>query len=129
MFIKRCNRKKNGKLHIYWQLVESYRTPRGPRHRVVAYLGELDAGERRGWGRLALQLDGKAAAKAQQLMLFDTIDSHDNDPVPQYVQVDLKGIRIERTRDFGDVFLALTLWQMLGFDEFFSKNRNFSINP
>jgi len=88
----------------------------------VAYLGELDAGERRGWGRLALQLDGKAAAKAQQLMLFDTIDSHNNDPVPQYVQVDLKGIRIERTRDFGDVFLALTLWQMLGFDEFFSKN-------
>jgi transposase len=88
----------------------------------VAYLGELDAGERRGWGLLALHLDGKAAAKAQQLMLFDTIDSHDNDPVPQYVQVDLRGVRVERTRDFGDVFLALTLWRMLGFDEFFSKN-------
>jgi len=67
-------------------------------------------------------LDSKAAAKAQQLTLFDKVDSHDNDPVPQYVEVDLKGVRIERTRDFGDVFLALTLWQMLGFDEFFSKN-------
>ena len=65
MFIKRCTRRKNGKPHTYWQLVESYRTPRGPRHRgVVAYLGELDRSERRGWGRLALQLDGKAAAKA-----------------------------------------------------------------
>jgi hypothetical protein len=51
--------KKNGKSHTYWQWVESYRTPRGPRHRVVAYLGELDGSERRGWGRLALQLDGK----------------------------------------------------------------------
>lgn len=122
MFLKRCARKKNGKPHTYWQLVESYRTPRGPRHRVVAYLGELDASEHRGWGRLALHLDGKAAVKAQQLMLFDTIDTHNNDPVPQYVEVDLKGIRVERTQDFGDVFLALTLWRMLGFDELFSKN-------
>lgn len=122
MFLKRCARKKNGKPHTYWQLVESYRTPRGPRHRVVAYLGELDASEHRGWGRLALHLDGKAAVKAQQLMLFDTIDTHDNDPVPQYVEVDLKCVRIERTQDFGDVFLALSLWRMLGFDELFSKN-------
>jgi len=122
MFLKRCARKKNGKPHTYWQLVESYRTPRGPRHRVVAYLGELDASEHRGWGRLALHLDGKAAVKAQQLMLFDTIDTHNNDPVPQYVEVDLKGVRIERTQDFGDVFLALNLWRMLGFDELFSKN-------
>jgi len=122
MFLKRCARKKNGKPHTYWQLVESYRTPRGPRHRVVAYLGELDASEHRGWGRLALHLDGKAAVKAQQLMLFDTIDTHDNDPVPQYVEVDLKGVRVERTEDFGDIFLALTLWRMLGFDELFSKN-------
>lgn len=122
MFLKKCARKKNGKPHTYWQLVESYRTPRGPRHRVVAYLGELDASEHRGWGRLALHLDGKAAVKAQQLMLFDTVDTHNNDPVPQYVEVDLKGVRVERTRDFGDVFLALTLWRILGFDELFSKN-------
>jgi transposase len=88
----------------------------------VAYLGELDASEHRGWGRLALHLDGKAAVKAQQLMLFDTVDTHNNDPVPQYVEVDLKGVRVEQTQDFGDVFLALTLWRMLGFDELFSKN-------
>jgi len=47
MFLKRCTRKKDGKRHTYWQLVESYRTPRGPRHRVAAYLGELDKSERR----------------------------------------------------------------------------------
>ena len=40
MFLKRCTRKKDGKPHTYWQLVESYRTPRGSRHRVVAYLGD-----------------------------------------------------------------------------------------
>jgi len=121
MFIKRCTRKKNGKPHTYWQLVESYRTPRGPRHRVVAYLGELDKSDRRGWGRLALQLDGKAAARARQLMLFDAVSPDHDDPVPPYVEVDLKTIRVERTRDFGDVFLALSLWRILDFDEFFSQ--------
>ena len=42
MFIRPCYRKKNGKRHAYWALVESYRTERGPRQRVVAYLGQLD---------------------------------------------------------------------------------------
>jgi transposase len=121
MFLKRCTREKDGKPHTYWQLVESYRTPRGPRHRIVAYLGELDKSERRGWGRLALHLDGKAAGRARQLMLFDDMDTDLDDPVPQYVEVDLKGIRIERTRDFGDIFLALSLWRILGLDEFFNQ--------
>ena len=121
MFLKRCTRQKDGKPHTYWQLVESYRTPRGPRHRVVAYLGELDKGERRGWGRLALHLDGKAAGRCRQLMLFDDVDTEPDDPVPPYVEVDLKAIRIERTRDFGDIFLALSLWRILGLDEFFSQ--------
>jgi hypothetical protein len=85
----------------------------------VAYLGELDKSERRGWGRLALHLDGKAAGKARQLMLFDYADTDRDDPVPQYVEVDLKGIRIEQTRDFGDIFLALSLRRILSFDEFF----------
>ena len=41
MFLKRLERRKNGKKHTYWPLVESIRTERGSRHRVVAYLGEL----------------------------------------------------------------------------------------
>jgi len=121
MFLKRCTRTKDGKPHTYWQLVESYRTPRGPRHRVVAYLGELDKSERHGWGRLALHLDGKAAPRARQLTLFEPADTDDPDPVPRYVEVDLNGMRIEQTRDFGDIFLALNLWRILGFDEFFRQ--------
>ena len=41
MFLRRCIRKKNGKPHSYWALVESYRTARGSRQRLVAYVGEL----------------------------------------------------------------------------------------
>ena len=60
MFLKRCVRKKCGKNHVYWQLVESYRTARGSRHRTVGYLGELCASEQTGWARLAANLDAKA---------------------------------------------------------------------
>ena len=104
---------------MYWQLVESHRTPRGSRHRVVAYLGELSKNEHRGWARLAATLDGKAASKARQTSLFEPPCDPGDDPVPETVEVKTKGVRVERTRDFGDVFLALTLWRMLGLDDLF----------
>lgn len=123
MFIKRCIRNKNGKPHAYWQLVESYRTARGPRHRIVAYLGELSAYEKHGWARLAAQLDSKAAYKTQQqLLLFESLlDPYDTEPVPDQVEVNLNSVRVRNTRDFGDVYLALILWRTLGLDEFFQE--------
>ena len=122
MFIKRCSRTKNGKKHDYWQWVESYRTARGPRHRVVAYLGDLAPTERRGWARLASHLDGKAARKAQQqLLLFETSAQANQEPVPETVEVCLQGVHVEQTRDFGDVFLGLILWRMLALDELFDQ--------
>jgi len=48
MYLRRCYRAKEGKRHGYWALVESYRTSRGPRQRVVAYLGEMDDAGRLG---------------------------------------------------------------------------------
>jgi transposase len=121
MFIKRCTRNKNGKPHTYWQLVESYRTARGPRHRTVAYLGELSACKKHGWARLAAQLDSKAASKAQQqLLLFERLsEPDDTEPVPDQVEVNLDSVRVRNTSDFGDVYLALILWRTLGLDEFF----------
>jgi len=117
MFLKRCARRKAGKKHVYWQLVESYRTRGGCRHRVVAYLGELSKGEHVGCARLGRLLDGKAAAKAQQLSLFDA--STDREPVPDAIEVSLRRLRVERTRDFGEVYLVLVLGRMLGLDELF----------
>jgi hypothetical protein len=48
MYIRRCYREKDGKRHAYWALVESYRTARGPRQRVVAWLGAMDEQGRMG---------------------------------------------------------------------------------
>ena len=112
MFLKRLERRKNGKGHTYWALVESIRTAKGSRHRVVAYLGSLKKRERNGWAQLGRRLNGQSRPDPS---LFDP--PHYDDPADdEPVQVKLKGIRLQRLRDFGDVWLALGLWRLLGLD-------------
>jgi len=114
MFLRRCVRRKNGKPHTYWALVESYRTGRGSRQRLVAYLGELKRSEQNGWAQLGRKLSGK---DRPQRSLFDP--PHYDDPADEEepVLVRLKGVALERLRDFGDVWLACGLWKLLGLDK------------
>ena len=117
MFLKRLERRKSGKQHTYWALVESIRTARGSRHRVVAYLGELKKSERNGWAQLCRRLNQE---QRPQPSLFDP--PHYDDPVDdEPVLVKLKGIRLQRLRDFGDVWLALGLWRLLGLDSLLER--------
>lgn len=117
MFLKKLQRRKNGKDHVYWALVESYRTRRGPRNRVVAYLGELQPDEQKGWARLASTLGGKSSAMVQKTLFAEAPSA---EPVPENVTVDVRGVRVEGTTDFGDVWLGLTLWRALGLDTLFA---------
>jgi transposase len=112
MFLRRCLRKKNGKPHTYWALVESYRTARGSRQRLVAYVGELKESEQSGWAQLGRCLAGQARPPRS---LFDP--PHYEDPAEtESIAVQLQGVRFERLRDFGEVWLALGLWRLLGLD-------------
>lgn len=104
MFIRQCYRKKNGKRHAYWALIESYRTSRGPRQRIVSYLGEMD--ER---GRLGIRQLATSQGLQYQRRLFD-------DVAPRWVEVDTSRIRVERCVDFGGPWLALELLQRLGIE-------------
>lgn len=116
MFLKRLERRKNGKRHTYWALVESVRTAGTSRHRIVAYLGGLGPREQSGWAHLARRLDGKDRPPPS---LFDpppVDEPADDEPV----RVNLKGVRLQRLRDFGDVWLALGLWRLLGLDALLS---------
>ena len=117
MFLKRLQRRKNGKGHTYWALVESIRTAKGSRHRVVAYLGELKKSEKNGWAQLCRRLNGRARPQAS---LFDP-PHHDDPQDDEPVLVKLRGIRLQRLRDFGDVWLALGLWRLLGLDTLLSR--------
>src|SRR3990172_3956734 len=60
MFIRQCYRRKDGRRHAYWALVESYRTQRGPRQRVVAWLGQNTRAERLFDVRIGTTGDGRA---------------------------------------------------------------------
>jgi transposase len=116
MFLRRFERRKNGKPHTYWALVESYRTAKGSRQRVVSYLGELTGGDEDGWAKFGSHLVGDAKPRPPQRMLFDPpkLDTpRDDEPL----LVRLSSIRLQRTRDFGDVWLAWGLWRMLGLEE------------
>jgi transposase len=121
MFLRRFERRKNGKPHTYWALVESYRTAKGSRQRVVAYLGELAAKEQDGWSQLGSHLDGKTPRRCLQRSFFDP-PQHDTPQADEPLLVKLSSIRLERPRDFGDVWLAWGLWRMLGLDEFFEQH-------
>jgi len=112
MFLRRCERRKDGKVHTYWALVESYRTKKGSRQRIVTYLGELKASERSGWAQLGRRLDGR---QRPQPSLFDP-PPLDEPADAEPVLVRLKGVRLERLRDFGDAWLGLGLWRLLGLD-------------
>lgn len=118
MFLRRCVRRKNGKAHTYWALVESYRTGRGSRQRVVAYLGELKRSQQSGWAQLGRKLSGKSRP---QQSLFDP--PHYDDPADdeEPVLVRLKGVALERLRDFGDVWLAWGLWRLLELDKLLAE--------
>jgi hypothetical protein len=112
MFLRRCHRRKNGKQHTYWVMVESIHTAGGSRQRVVAYLGELKGSEKSGWAQI-----GKHLQKHQRPhpSLFDP--PHYDDPdEDEKILVKLKDITFERLRDFGDVWLAFGLWRLLGLD-------------
>jgi len=117
MFLKRHVRRKNGKDHIYWSLVKSERIGKGSRHRTLAYLGELDVVDCGGWAKLARELDDKPAPIIHPT-LFDP--EPDDEPVPEEVTVNVKGVRVDETKDFGDVWLGLTLWRTLGLDQYCS---------
>ena len=107
MYLRASTRRKDGKTHRYWRLVESVRIGRRVIQRTVAQLGELDAQGRLRARALARHLIGSP----EQGRLFE--DGHADVTVP----VRLKGIRVERPRQFGDVYLALALWRGTGLEE------------
>jgi transposase len=107
MYLRHTIRKKDGKVHRYWCLVRSVRVGRRVIQQTVAHLGELDEHGRVEARVLARRLIGAP----EQAPLFNDGSEHLTVPVR------LKGIRVERSHQFGDVYLALALWRGTGLEE------------
>jgi transposase len=119
MYLRRHRRIVDGQAYEYWTLVESVRTATGPRQHTIATLGKLPGLEARyqsGWENLDQLLEGADAAQQLDLHLSnqDAGAAADKAPPPLWREVDVRGVRVERVREFGEVYLALALWRRLG---------------
>jgi hypothetical protein len=116
MFLRPNGRTKDGKDHSYWSLVETVRTPDGPRQRTLCYLGELNSSAQARWLKTIEVFNEQG--EAQQLKLFPSqVEPPPDDP--QVARVLLNQVRLERTRQFGCCWLGLQLWKRLELDRFF----------
>src|SRR2546422_8325655 len=118
MFLRKLRVQKDGKEHRYWSLVETGRTPDGPRQRTLCYLGELNSSTRARWQKTVEVFNEQG--ESTQLKLFPAEAAAPDDPGVARVLV--KKVRVERTRRFGDCYLGLELWKRLGLDQLFAQH-------
>jgi transposase len=130
MFIRRNRRTQAGTTYEYFTLNRTVRTAKGPRQEIVANLGkdfEPPAGALHGWDDIDRLLDGAppkpfddgksptpAQAELDPEFSAPTTPNTSATPRPVWTQVDLGALRVERTREFGQVYLGLALWRRLG---------------
>ena len=111
MYLRHTTVTKNGKTHTYWRLVRSVRIGPKVRQETVAQLGELDSA-----GRI------RARALAEAIVGVERQPGLLDEPLPKEpITVDLRRLRLERGRRFGDVWLGWRLWQAVGLDQLLAR--------
>ena len=120
MFLRCHSRKKNGKIHQYWDVVESRRLAGGgTAQRSVLYLGEIDGAQEAAW-RKSIEVFDEERQQSRQLALFPA-----DEPIPPD-RVDALALRVSemtllRPRSFGDCWLGCQLWNQIGLDRFWQE--------
>jgi transposase len=116
MFLREHQREKDGKSHTYWSLVETVRTPDGPRQRTLCYLGELNGSAQGRWLKTIEVFNEQG--ESRQLKLFPAEVEPPSDD-PNVARVLLNKVRLERSRQFGNCYVGLDLWKRLELDQFY----------
>ena len=121
MFLRVSTRKKDGKEHRYFSVVENKRVSgRRVLQRHVLYLGEINSSQELAWRRSIEVLD-EATQAPRTLALFPEDRCEGIVPDDSIVRLKLAQLRLERPRQWGACWLALKLWQGLGLDAFWSE--------
>jgi Transposase DDE domain len=121
MFLRASTRKKDGKEHRYFSVVENKRVSGGRvLQRHVLYLGEINGSQELAWRRSIEVLD-EATQGPRTLALFPEDRCEGVVADASIVRLKLAQLRLERPRQWGACWLALKLWQQLGLDEFWGE--------
>jgi hypothetical protein len=120
MFLRKTERRKNGKTHLYWSVVENRRLDSGrvvQRH--VLYLGEINSSQAEAWRR-AIEVFDEDEGRSRSLALFpeDRIEAPDSGDV---IRLRLSEMRLCRPRQWGACWLAGVLWRELRLDRFWAE--------
>ena len=120
MYLRCHSRKKNGKRHRYWSVVESRRCRSGrPVQRQVLYLGEINDSQEAAW-RKTIQVFDEQKKEYEQLSLFPA-----DRPIPadevNALSVVLTELCLRHPRSFGDCWLGCVLWDQLGLSGFWDS--------
>jgi len=120
MFLRSTTRKKDGKGHCYWSVVENRRISRNRTiQRQVLYLGEINDSQRAGWSE-AIEVFDEADQTTKQVALFP---EHRRPPVLDcdVITIRVSEMRLCRPRQWGACWLACHLWDQLHLDEFWES--------
>src|ERR1700741_2143905 len=126
MFLRCKVRRKDGKQHRYWSVVENTRVAGGRVvQRSVLYLGEINDSQELAWRR-SIEVLEDGAARPRTLSLFpeDRVEGLLTDA--SVVGVRLSELRLRRPRQWGACWLTVMLWRELQLDQFWSKRRGVS---
>ncbi len=120
MFLRYTNRKKDGKDHRYFSIVENQRVSSGKTvQRTVLYLGEINDTQQAAW-RKTLDVFDEQEQRSRELSLFP-----DDREIPAHavdsLQVKLSGLELRRPRAFGNCWMACELWRELGLEGFWQQ--------
>jgi hypothetical protein len=120
MFLRSTARKKDGKEHRYWSIVENHRTKKGQVvQRHVLYLGEINDTQMETWCR-TIELFEQGQKSPRQVALFPA-----DRPAPaietEVVQIRLNQLSLHRPRQWGACWLAMKIWDQLKLDDFWGK--------
>ncbi len=119
MFLRKTERRKNGKTHLYWSVVENRRLDSGRvAQRHVLYLGEINSSQAEAWRR-AIEVFDEDEGRPRSLALFpeDRCEVCDDD----VVRLRLSEMRLCRPRQWGACWLAGVLWRELRLDRFWTE--------
>jgi transposase len=120
MFLRSTRRKKDGKDHRYFSIVESHRLSSGKMaQRTVLYLGEVNDQQAVAW-RKSLEVFDEDGQSSLTLSLFPE-DREIPQDATDGLQVKLSGLELRRARAFGNCWLACELWGQLGLDSFWQQ--------
>jgi hypothetical protein len=120
MYLRFARRRKDGKEHRYWSIVESKRCAGGRMvQRPVLYLGEINDGQREAWCRQIEAFD-EVSGRHRQLALFPAERTVPDHAKGFGVQVQLDAMELHRPRQWGACWLACHLYEQLQLDRFFA---------